>query len=147
MCCGCADEKASVLEQRVVRNCLFYSYDDYGLQPCCSRCSEGLGEGYDGDIAFASAPETFGGEHNYPISVAFGGPVITKFTIALREIGKYKEVLRSQVEHLLNERLLQFFNLDLHDVKLVCRRHGNALTRLVFFMIRMVSIINCRVAI
>lgn len=36
-------------------------------------CSEGLGEAYDGDIAFASALETFGGGHNDPISVAFGG--------------------------------------------------------------------------
>lgn len=38
--------------------------------------SEGLGEGYDGDIAFASALEMFGGGHNDPISVAFGGFVI-----------------------------------------------------------------------
>lgn len=38
-----------------------------------SPYSEGLGEGYDGDIAFASALETFGGGHNDPISVAFGG--------------------------------------------------------------------------
>lgn len=35
--------------------------------------SEGLGEGYDGDIAFASALESFGGGHNDPISLAFGG--------------------------------------------------------------------------
>ncbi|KAL9151863.1 hypothetical protein ABFS82_11G079500 [Erythranthe guttata] len=83
----------------------------------CRKYTEGLGEGYDGDIAFASALETFGGGHNDPISVAFGGPVMTKFTIALREIGTYKEVLRSQVENMLNERLLQFVNLDLHDVK------------------------------
>lgn len=34
---------------------------------------EGLGEAYDEDIAFASAVETFGGGHNDPISVAFGG--------------------------------------------------------------------------
>ena len=34
---------------------------------------EGLGEAYDGDIAFASSLETFGGGHNDPISVAFGG--------------------------------------------------------------------------
>lgn len=40
---------------------------------CFSSHSEGLGEGYDGDIAFASALETFGGGHNDPISVAFGG--------------------------------------------------------------------------
>lgn len=30
-------------------------------------------------------------------SYLFVGPVMTKFTIALREIGTYKEVLRSQV--------------------------------------------------
>lgn len=29
------------------------------------------------------------------------GPVMTKFTIALREIGTYKEVLRSKVEKLV----------------------------------------------
>lgn len=34
---------------------------------------EGLGEAYDRDIAFANALETFGGGHNDPISVAFGG--------------------------------------------------------------------------
>ncbi|KAK4486039.1 hypothetical protein RD792_008702 [Penstemon davidsonii] len=92
----------------------------------CRKYTEGLGEGYDGDIAFASALESFGGGHNDPISVAFGGPVMTKFTIALREIGTYKEVLRSQVEHMLNERLLQFVNLDLLDVKEARKRFDKA---------------------
>ncbi|KOM36701.1 hypothetical protein LR48_Vigan03g008200 [Vigna angularis] len=87
---------------------------------------EGLGEAYDGDIAFASALETFGGGHNDPISVAFGGPVMTKFTIALREIGTYKEVLRSQVEHMLNDRLLQFVNIDLQEVKEARKRFDKA---------------------
>ncbi|PWA63389.1 F-box domain, cyclin-like protein [Artemisia annua] len=40
-----------------------------------------------------------------------------KNTIVLREIGTYKEVLRSQVERILNDRLLEFVNIDLHDVK------------------------------
>ncbi|KAI4381328.1 hypothetical protein MLD38_007407 [Melastoma candidum] len=88
----------------------------------CRKYTEGLGEAYDEDIAFASALETFGGGHNDPISVAFGGPVMTKLTIALREIGTYKEVLRSQVEHMLNDRLLQFVNIDLQDVK-EARKH------------------------
>ncbi|GMY26635.1 ADP-ribosylation factor GTPase-activating protein AGD3 isoform X1 [Fagus crenata] len=92
----------------------------------CRKYTEGLGEGYDGDIAFASALETFGGGHNDPISVAFGGPVMTKFTIALREIGTYKEVLRSQVEHMLNDRLLQFVNIDLHEVKEARKRFDKA---------------------
>lgn len=92
----------------------------------CRKYTEGLGEGYDGDIAFASALESFGGGHNDPISVAFGGPVMTKFTIALREIGTYKEVLRSQVEHMLNDRLLHFVNIDLHDVKEARKRFDKA---------------------
>ncbi|XP_068665658.1 ADP-ribosylation factor GTPase-activating protein AGD3-like [Aristolochia californica] len=92
----------------------------------CRKYTEGLGEAYDGDIAFASSLETFGGGHNDPISVAFGGPVMTKFTIALREIGTYKEVLRSQVEHMLNDRLLQFANIDLHDVKEARKRFDKA---------------------
>lgn len=34
---------------------------------------EGLGEAYDAEIAFVSALEQFGGGHNDPICVAFGG--------------------------------------------------------------------------
>ncbi|EFJ08060.1 hypothetical protein SELMODRAFT_451407 [Selaginella moellendorffii] len=90
------------------------------------KYTEGLGEAYDGDIAFASALETFGGGHDDPISVAVGGPVMTKFTIALREIGTYKEVLRSQVEHMLNDRLVQFASIDLQDVKDVRKRFDKA---------------------
>ncbi|PWZ55853.1 ADP-ribosylation factor GTPase-activating protein AGD3 [Zea mays] len=92
----------------------------------CRNYAEGLGEAYDGDIAFASSLETFGGGHNDPISVAFGGPVMTKFTIALREIGTYKEVLRSQVECLLNDRLLNFVDIDLHDVNDAHKRFDKA---------------------
>ncbi|KAJ6702129.1 CENTAURIN/ARF [Salix koriyanagi] len=92
----------------------------------CRKYTEGLGEAYDGDIGFASALETFGGGHNDPISLAFGGPVMTKFTIALREIGTYKEVLRSQVEHMLNDRLLQYANIDLHEVKEARKRFDKA---------------------
>jgi len=34
---------------------------------------EGLGDAYDGDIAFASALENFGGGHNDPLFVTLGG--------------------------------------------------------------------------
>ncbi|MCO5575357.1 hypothetical protein L7F22_029157 [Adiantum nelumboides] len=84
----------------------------------CRKYTEELGEAYDDDIAFASALESFGGGHDDPISVAVGGPVMTKFTIALREIGTYKEILRSQVEHMLSDRLIQFASIDLQDIKL-----------------------------
>ncbi|KAE8711868.1 ADP-ribosylation factor GTPase-activating protein AGD1 [Hibiscus syriacus] len=79
---------------------------------------EGLVEGYAGDIAFVNALETFGGDQNDPACVAFGGPVMNRFTVAFREIASYKEALRSQVtEHMLNDRLLQFVNVDLQDIK------------------------------
>lgn len=91
----CLEESAELLRDRSLK---FYKG--------CRKYTEGLGEGYDGDIAFASTLETFGGGHNDPISVAFGGPVMTKFTIALREIGTYKEVLRSQVIFILISRIL-----------------------------------------
>ncbi|KAH7864933.1 hypothetical protein Vadar_000126 [Vaccinium darrowii] len=91
----------------------------------CRKYTEGLGEGYDRDIAFASTLETFGG-HNDPICASFGGPVMTKYAIALREIGTYKEILRSQVDHMLNERLLPFINIDLQDVKEARKRFDKA---------------------
>ncbi|CAK9861220.1 unnamed protein product [Sphagnum jensenii] len=109
------EESAEALRERCQR---FYKG--------CRKYTEGLGEAYDGDIAFASALETFGGGHDDPISVAVGGPVMTKFTIALREIGTYKEVLRSQVEHMLNDRLTQFVSIDLQDVKEVRKRFDKA---------------------
>jgi Arf-GAP/coiled-coil/ANK repeat/PH domain-containing protein len=143
------EESAEALRERCQR-----------LYKGCRKYSDGLGEAYDGDIAFASGLETFGGGHDDPISVAVGGfsfaahfslsymlacanadpcrsllnttydfytgPVMTKFTITLREIGTYKEVLRSQVEHMLNDRLTQFVSIDLQDVKEVRKRFDKA---------------------
>lgn len=111
----CMEESAESLRERCQK---FYKGS--------RKYTEGLGEAYDGDIGFAQALESFGGGHNDPISVAFGGPVMTKFTIALREIGTYKEVLRSQVEHMLNDRLLQFVNSDLLEVKEARKRFDKA---------------------
>ncbi|CAJ1974919.1 unnamed protein product [Sphenostylis stenocarpa] len=92
----------------------------------CSGNREGLGEAYDGDIAFASALESFGGGHSDPLFVTLGGPVMTKFAIALREISTCKELLRSQAEHMLNDRLLNILNVDIVDVKEARRRFEKA---------------------
>ncbi|XP_023551323.1 ADP-ribosylation factor GTPase-activating protein AGD4-like isoform X2 [Cucurbita pepo subsp. pepo] len=45
------------------------------------------------------------------------GPVISKFITAFRELATYKEQLRSQVEHVLSDRLMQFLNEDLQGVR------------------------------
>ncbi|CAN1133406.1 ADP-ribosylation factor GTPase-activating protein AGD1 [Linum perenne] len=111
----CMEEGAEVLRGRCLK---FYKG--------CRKYTDVLGEEYDRDVAFATALESFGGGHNDPICVAFGGPVMNKFTIALREIGTCREVLRSQVEHMLNERLLQFVNVDVQDIKDARKRFDKA---------------------
>ncbi|TVU29140.1 hypothetical protein EJB05_20692 [Eragrostis curvula] len=87
------------------------------LNKGCKRFMGSLDEGYAGDLTFADALQAFGAGLDDPVSVAIGGPVMSKFTTAFRELGTYKELLRSQVEHMLSERLSQFINVDLNGVK------------------------------
>jgi Arf-GAP/coiled-coil/ANK repeat/PH domain-containing protein len=56
-----------------------------------------LGEASKGESAFAACLEEFGGGPDDPISLSIGGPVISKFINALRELASYKEFLCSQV--------------------------------------------------
>ncbi|KAI9073531.1 hypothetical protein K1719_044527 [Acacia pycnantha] len=83
----------------------------------CKKFMAAVGEAYNGDIAFADALESFGGGRDDPVSVSIGGPVISKFISALHELASFKELLRSQVEHVLIDRLVQFMNVDLQDAK------------------------------
>ncbi|KAH0922800.1 hypothetical protein HID58_022818 [Brassica napus] len=89
----CMEESADLLGMRCLR-----FYKD------CTKYTEGLGEGYDGDIDFVNALESFGGGHNDPIGVAFGGPV----------------------EHILNDRLVQFVNVDVQEIKEARKRFDKA---------------------
>ncbi|KAK2435052.1 ADP-ribosylation factor GTPase-activating protein AGD4 [Trifolium repens] len=83
----------------------------------CKKFMTALGEGYNGELAFADSLEAFGGGHDDPVSVSIGGPVISKFITALRELATFKELLRSQVEHVLIDRLTEFINVDLQNAK------------------------------
>ncbi|KAJ0974334.1 hypothetical protein J5N97_016299 [Dioscorea zingiberensis] len=96
------------------------------LQKGCKKFMFSLGEAYDGDLAFADSLEAFGAGQDDPISVGIGGPVMSKFTTAFRELGTYKELLRSQVEHMLGDRLMQFMNVDIQNVKESRRRFDKA---------------------
>ncbi|XP_076890544.1 ADP-ribosylation factor GTPase-activating protein AGD4-like isoform X2 [Bidens hawaiensis] len=78
---------------------------------------DGLGEGCNVDLIFADALEAFGGGQDDPISVSIGGPIMSKFVNAFREIETFKELLRSQVEHLLVDRLSLFLSEDLQATK------------------------------
>ncbi|KAG0492547.1 hypothetical protein HPP92_005945 [Vanilla planifolia] len=97
------------------------------LQKGCKRFMNSIGEAYEGDFTFADSLEAFGAGQDDPTSVAIGGPVMSKFTTALRELGTYKELLRSQVEHMLSDRLMQFMSTDLQNIK-DCRRRFDKAT-------------------
>ncbi|KHN09716.1 ADP-ribosylation factor GTPase-activating protein AGD2 [Glycine soja] len=118
--CGCSSSAWKRVQNRYARDVSSFTKDVENTR------GEGLGEAYDGDIAIASALENFGGGHNDPLFVTLGGPVVTKFSIALREISTYKELLRSQAEHMLNDRLLNMLNVDILDVKEARRRFEKA---------------------
>ncbi|KAL0693738.1 hypothetical protein Bca4012_060918 [Brassica carinata] len=85
-----------------------------------------LGEASTGVSAFADSLEEFGAGHDDPVSVSIGGPVISKFVNTLRELSSYKEFLRSQVEHVLLERLTNFMTVDLQEAKESRRRFDKA---------------------
>ncbi|VFQ87228.1 unnamed protein product [Cuscuta campestris] len=109
------EENAEVLKEKCLKFC-----------KGCRKYSEGLLEAYDRDISFASALEVFGGVHDDQTSVAFGGPDMVNCAIALREIGTYKETLRSQVEDVLIERLQHLAMVELPHVKEARKRFDKA---------------------
>ncbi|XP_057751676.1 ADP-ribosylation factor GTPase-activating protein AGD3-like isoform X2 [Arachis stenosperma] len=111
----CLEESAESLR---IRCCKFHKG--------CRKYTEGLGEVYEGDVAFATALEDFGSGHNDPHFAALGEPVMSKFTTALREISTYKELLRSQVEQMLTDRLQHIMNVDIHEVKEARKRFDKA---------------------
>ncbi|XP_041011024.1 ADP-ribosylation factor GTPase-activating protein AGD2-like isoform X5 [Juglans microcarpa x Juglans regia] len=99
------------------------------LKDRCQRLYKGskkfiaaLGEAFNGDSAFADSLEAFGGGQDDPVSVSIGGPVMSKFINAFHELATHKELLRSQVEHVLIDRLTQFMTVDLEDAKESSRR-------------------------
>lgn len=103
------------------------------LKDRCQRLYKGsknfittIGEALNGDTAFADSLEAFGGGQDDPVSVSIGGPVISKFMNAFHELATYKELLRSQVEHVLIDRLMHFMTVDLEDAKESRRRFDNA---------------------
>ncbi|CAL0304294.1 unnamed protein product [Lupinus luteus] len=92
----------------------------------CKKFMEALGEAYNGEVSFADSLEVFGSGQDDPVSLSVGGPVISKFITTLRELASFKELLRSQVEHMLIDRLTEFMTVDLQDVKDSRRRFDKA---------------------
>ncbi|GLU16929.1 hypothetical protein SLE2022_333330 [Rubroshorea leprosula] len=93
----------------------------------CRKFMAALGDAYNGDTTFADALEAFGGGQDDPVSVSIGGPIMSKFVNAFRELAAYKELLRTQVEHVLVDRVTHFMNVDLQDVKESRRRFDQSM--------------------
>lgn len=93
----------------------------------CIKFMSALGEAFIGDTAFADSLEAFGGGKDDPTSVSIGGPVMSKFINVFRELASYKELLRSQVEHVLIDRLTDFMTVDLQEAKESRRRFDKAI--------------------
>ncbi|KAL7090747.1 hypothetical protein ACP275_12G060200 [Erythranthe tilingii] len=93
----------------------------------CKKYTEGLGDALNCDMGFAASLEAFGGGLDDLLGVSIGGPVLSKFIHALHELATYKEFLRSQVEHVLVDRLSQFLSVDLQDAKESRRRFDKAI--------------------
>ncbi|KAK8537380.1 hypothetical protein V6N13_042309 [Hibiscus sabdariffa] len=105
------------------------------LKNRCQMLTEGsikyrtaLGEAYNADNRFADSLEAFGCGHEDPISASIGGPIMTKFINGFRELASYKELLCSQVEHVLIDRLMHFTTVDLQDAKQSRQRFDKAMT-------------------
>ncbi|XP_042440783.1 ADP-ribosylation factor GTPase-activating protein AGD2-like isoform X1 [Zingiber officinale] len=94
------------------------------LHKGCNRFMSSLEESYHNDIYFADSLEAFGVGQDDPVSVAIGGPVMSKFTTAFKELASFKELLQSQVDHMLSNRLSHFIDMDLQNVK-ECRWQYN----------------------
>ncbi|KAK8659400.1 hypothetical protein V6N13_029602 [Hibiscus sabdariffa] len=104
------------------------------LKSRCQTLTEGsikyrtaLGESYNADNSFADSLEAFGCGLDDPISASIGGPVMSKFINAFRELASYKELLCSQVEHVLIDRLMHFTSVDLQDAKESRQRFDKAM--------------------
>ncbi|KAL1324384.1 hypothetical protein HN51_034550 [Arachis hypogaea] len=93
----------------------------------CKKFMTALGEAYNGEIGFADSLEIFGGGLDDPVSVSIGGPVISRFVTTLRELATFKELLRSQVEHVMIDRLAEFMNVDLQEAKDSRKRFDKAM--------------------
>ncbi|KAL9256461.1 ADP-ribosylation factor GTPase-activating protein AGD2-like protein [Drosera capensis] len=114
----CGDAKKERIECKDGAN--FSSVTNLGRK-FRSKVRAALSEACKGDAMFADSLEAFGGGQNGPMSLSIGGPIISKFVGALREVAAYKEHLRSQVEHVLIDRLTQFISANLRHAK-DCRR-------------------------
>ncbi|KAM7484801.1 hypothetical protein LguiA_000810 [Lonicera macranthoides] len=93
----------------------------------CKKYMEALGEACQGDNVFADSLEAFAGDQDDPVGVSVGGPIMSKFISVFRELATFKELLRSQAEHVLVDRVSQFLSVDLQDAKESRRRLDKAM--------------------
>eukprot|EP00271_Cylindrocystis_brebissonii_P018474 TRINITY_DN524_c0_g1_i2.p1 TRINITY_DN524_c0_g1~~TRINITY_DN524_c0_g1_i2.p1 ORF type:complete len:971 (+),score=197.04 TRINITY_DN524_c0_g1_i2:306-3218(+) len=92
----------------------------------CNKYTEALDSSQDATYDFVVSLQSFAGGDDDVMGVAIGGPVMQRFTTAMREVASYQEVLRSQVDHMLAQRLKTTVTVDFQAAKDVRRRFDKA---------------------
>ncbi|CAI5930450.1 unnamed protein product [Closterium sp. NIES-65] len=96
------------------------------LARSCNDFAASLGESFEAESAFVHAMERFFGAPEDAVSIATGGPVLGQFVMTLRDLTIFKETLKSQMEHVLHDRITNFVENDLNNLKEVRRRYDKA---------------------
>ncbi|CAI5498751.1 unnamed protein product, partial [Closterium sp. Naga37s-1] len=96
------------------------------LARSCNDFAASLGESFEAESAFVHAMERFFGAPEDAVSIATGGPVLGQFVMTLRDLTIFKETLKSQMEHVLHDRITNFVENDLNNLKEVQRRYDKA---------------------
>ncbi|CAI5512604.1 unnamed protein product [Closterium sp. Naga37s-1] len=96
------------------------------LARSCNDFAASLGESFEAESSFVHAMERFFGAPEDAVSIATGGPVLGQFVMTLRDLTIFKETLKSQMEHVLHDRITNFVENDLNNLKEVRRRYDKA---------------------
>lgn len=81
-----------------------FKFQTWNHRPCYS---DGLGEGHDRDAAFASALETFGGGHNDPTCVSFGGKTLIFFFLGCGSHNKWVGTYQSKTKKIKEKKRIK----------------------------------------
>ncbi|GJP51239.1 hypothetical protein CLOM_g10414 [Closterium sp. NIES-68] len=96
------------------------------LARSCNDFAASLSDSFEAESAFVHAMEGFFGAPEDAVSIATGGPVLGQFVMTLRDLTIFKETLKSQMEHVLHDRITNFVENDLNNLKEVRRRYDKA---------------------
>eukprot|EP00898_Chlorokybus_atmophyticus_P009125 jgi/Chlat1/9213/Chrsp98S08481 len=92
----------------------------------CKKYRDAVSFTADSHAAFGKVVEAFCGTMDDPLSVAVGGPVMHKFTAAMKDTSLYLDVLKTQMDHFLVDRIAAFTANEIQQVKEMRKKFDKA---------------------